>query len=146
MIIYVVVFFICLFDQLTKYFALKKLLYKSIPVIKGIFHLNLTFNTGAAFGIFKGHNVFFIVFSLIIISFLALNFGAFKNRNLLSRCSVGFIIGGALGNLFDRIRYGFVIDFIDLRVWPVFNLADTAITIGIFLLILSTFLKRKAMK
>ncbi len=146
MLIYVVGFFVCLFDQLTKHFALKKLLYESIPVIKGIFHLNLTFNTGAAFGIFKGHNIILILFSLIVISFLVLNFGAFKNRNLLSKCSVGFILGGALGNLFDRIRYGFVIDFIDLRVWPVFNLADTAITIGIFLLILSTFLKRKAMR
>ncbi len=143
MLIYVVGFFIFLFDQLTKYIVLKKLLNKSIPVIKGVFHLNLTFNTGAAFGILKGYNALFIIFSFIVIGFLILNFETFKNRNLLSKCSVGFILGGALGNLLDRIRYGFVIDFIDLRVWPVFNVADTAITIGICLFIVSVFLKKR---
>ncbi|MFC1675266.1 signal peptidase II [Candidatus Omnitrophota bacterium] len=132
---------ILLLDQVTKSLALKNLaLGKSLPVIKGILHLTLVTNQGAAFGIFKGQSHLFIISALVaailIISLLK------KNKCRLTGISFSLILAGALGNLIDRIYLGFVVDFIDLRFWPVFNLADSSITIGAVLLGI-TVLKRK---
>ena len=108
---------------------------QSLPLIPSLLHLTYVQNTGAAFGLFKGRQLLFIIISVVVIGWIS--------RELLTRpptdarltWAFGLILGGAVGNLIDRLRVGYVVDFIDLRVWPVFNVGDSAITIGIALLI-----------
>ena len=124
-------------DQLTKYLVVMSLSPgQSLPLIPSVLHLTYVQNTGAAFGLLKGRHLLFIGISLIVILWIA--------RELLThaagltstaRRAYALILGGAAGNLIDRIRVGSVIDFVDLRVWPVFNLGDSAITIGVTLLV-----------
>ena len=135
------------FDQFTKFLVFKNLtLNQSIPVINNIFHLTLVFNKGAAFGIFKNYTFLFIGASLLIIIFIGFSF---KKRyhalkiNLLN-LSMALILSGAIGNLIDRVRFGYVIDFLDFRIWPVFNIADSLITIGAILLAYSVLKKQKS--
>ena len=133
---------VVLFDRVTKVFFSNLLSYgESIPVIKRILHFTLVHNTGIAFGLFKDQGVVFIILPVIAIGLLIFNIYYYRNNNeALSRPYIfafSLILGGAIGNLIDRIAYGYVIDFIDLRVWPVFNIADSAITIGAGIIILS---------
>ncbi|MFC1548926.1 signal peptidase II [Candidatus Omnitrophota bacterium] len=108
---------------------------RSIPVIKNIFHLTLVYNTGAAFGILKAHSWLFVVISflaiIVINYFLLMKYDILRLREKTALC---FILAGTLGNLVDRLRLGYVVDFIDFRVWPVFNLADSFITVGVVIL------------
>lgn len=132
-----------LFDQITKILIQKYFLFgESIPVIEGIFHITVTHNKGAAFGFFKNQTL-----ALIIISVAALALFPFiyrisgKNNKMVGVC-LGLIAGGACGNLMDRLRFGYVFDFLDFRIWPVFNVADAAITIGAVMLAIC-LIKRK---
>jgi len=138
--LFLISFFVLLFDQATKYAADIFLVSRETwPVASGIFHLTLVHNSGAAFGFLKGGSVFFIGISIsCIVAICCL----LKNRTLFYRffacdahdrwiqCALGLILGGALGNLVDRLRFSYVVDFLDFRIWPVFNLADSAITVG----------------
>lgn len=117
--------------SIIKFFLLSP---KSYPVIKGIFHLTLIKNQGAAFGLFPGSFPLFLFISLATIVLIFYLYSQKKIKGKLGEFSLGLILGGALGNLYDRIFYGAVIDFLDFRIWPVFNLADSAITIGVILL------------
>ena len=95
--------------------------------------MTLVHNTGIAFGLFKDQGIVFIIIPVIAVILLIFNIFYYKNNKELSRTYIlGFslILGGAIGNLVDRINYGYVIDFIAFRFWPVFNIADSAITIG----------------
>jgi len=136
-------------DRLTKNFFMNFLsLGESFPVIRNVFHMTLVHNTGIAFGFFKEHGSVFIVIPMIAIALLVFNIFYYKqNDEALSRLYIlGFslILGGAIGNLIDRISFGHVIDFIDFRVWPVFNIADSAITIGAVIVAIKCFkLKRQ---
>jgi signal peptidase II len=129
------VFLVVFCDRLTKIFFSNILSEgESLPVIRHVLHMTLVHNTGIAFGLFKGQDLVFIVVPVIAIVLLAYNIYYYKyNNEQLSRLyivAISLILGGAIGNLWDRILYGHVIDFIDFRVWPVFNVADSAITIG----------------
>ena len=134
------------FDQVSKFCADKFILQgSSIPLVKNIIHLTLAYNTGAAFGILKDHAyVFIIIASLAII--LINYFILYKTKMLsfLERIALSLILGGTLGNLTDRLRFSYVVDFIDFRVWPIFNAADSAITIGAVLIAISLLLKTKS--
>lgn len=126
---------IVFFDRITKVFFSGLLQFgESLPVIRNVFHFTLVHNTGIAFGFFKNQGIVFIVIPIIAIILLVFNIYYYRQANeILSRTyivSFSLILGGAIGNLIDRIRYGYVIDFIDFRIWPVFNIADSAITIG----------------
>lgn len=135
-------FFILVLDQLTKYLALAFLPEGgrgSLAVIRGVFHLTLVRNTGVAFGLFKGGTVFFIAATLLCIIALVLllkknifflKLFSLDSADTVIRFSLGLILGGAVGNLIDRLRFSYVVDFLDFRVWPVFNVADSAITVG----------------
>lgn len=119
------------FDQLTKFLAIRFLdAYDSVPVIPRIFHLTLVRNTGVAFGFFKNHPSWLLI--LISLSILILILWSFqiKQASSIVRAGLSLILGGAIGNWIDRMRVGSVIDFLDFRIWPVFNMADSAITIG----------------
>lgn len=113
---------------------------ESIPVIQDIFHLTRVNNLGAAFGLFSGRLSFLIVVSLICILFLGGRLVLRARKGIIPNGSDFFsamITGGALGNLYDRLVYGFVVDYLDFRFWPVFNLADMAITVGTAFLVLA---------
>lgn len=133
-------------DQVTKFFALSALgPGRPVPVIPGVFHLILILNPGVAFGMFAGlpPNWRWLVgvFSLAALALLCvLAVRILPGGEPLAAVGLGLIFGGAVGNLLDRARLGGVVDFIDLHWqdyhWPAFNLADSAITIGVGLLAL----------
>lgn len=134
--IFVITIIIVFLDQLSKFFIAKSLfLNQSVAVIKGVFYLTLIHNRGAAFGILKNQLPLFIFTSLfaIVLIFINLKKDAHKKLSVYT-VSLCFIFAGALGNLIDRLCLGYVVDFLDFRVWPVFNVADSAITIGAILL------------
>lgn len=130
----IIVFIVLSLDQLTKFLVSKNLeLNNSVPIIKGVFNLTLVHNRGAAFGIFKNQFYLFIFSAIVAVILIYSILKNNKHDNLYS-FSLSLILGGALGNLIDRVFLGYVVDFLDFRVWPVFNLADSAITIGALLL------------
>ena len=121
-------------DQLTKFLAARSLqLNTPLVLIKNFLNLSLVHNRGAAFGILKNQLFVFVIISLLAIALILYHLKD-KKKSRLSSISLSLILGGAVGNLIDRLRFGFVIDFLDFRVWPVFNIADSAITIGVILL------------
>jgi signal peptidase II len=134
------VLLVILTDRLSKIFFTQLLdLNESLIVIKNILHFTLVHNTGIAFGLFKDNGIVFIVIPLVLTGLLIYNIYYYRHSDQLSRIYIAafsFILGGAIGNLIDRIFYGYVIDFIDLRIWPVFNIADSAITIGAIIILL----------
>ena len=136
--------FVVLVDRITKNFFSDLLsLGESLPLIRNVLHMTLVHNTGIAFGLFKDQGSVFIVIPLIAVGLLIFNIYYYRqtDENLTRSYIVAFslILGGAIGNLIDRIVYGYVIDFIDVRVWPVFNVADSAITIGAVIIGLKCF-------
>lgn len=107
----------------------------SIGVIPNIFHITLIFNKAAAFGLFGHNRIIFAAVAIIAIAAIILYLFRRKGASPILASAFGLILGGAAGNLFDRIRFGCVIDFLDFRVWPVFNIADSCITIGALILV-----------
>ena len=130
-------------DQITKLAAERALsLGRSVPVVKNIFHFTLVFNKGAAFGMLKAQAPFFIALGVICVIFMLFYLPRLRKDTLPVRVAFALLLGGIIGNLIDRLRFGYVIDFLDFRIWPVFNIADSAITIGALFLILQ-LLRRK---
>ena len=146
-IISVILFII---DQISKILIIKYIdINHSIELIKNFFYLTYTHNEGAAFSILTGQRIFLI---LIAITILVILFNYIRKNKIKTKVeSVAFslIIGGSLGNLIDRIARGYVVDFLDFKIfgynYPIFNLADTFIVIGVFLLLIVT-LTRKEVK
>ncbi len=108
---------------------------EGMPVWEGFFHITRVNNTGAAFGWLKNAGGFLIFVSALSVVFLAVYLWRHRKPDA-SDAAWALILGGALGNLYDRLRFGYVIDFLDLRVWPVFNVADMCICAGVALIIL----------
>lgn len=130
----IIVFFL---DYLTKTLVKQNfLLGQSIPIIKNALHLTYITNSGSAFGLFKGFNLFFILFSAAVIAIVLYCSKKIKETERALQFAVGLLLGGTMGNLMDRIFYGSVIDFLDFRIWPVFNVADSAVTISVIFLII----------
>lgn len=134
-----VVVLIFLLDQVSKYLVATTFrVGESRALVPGLLHLTYVRNTGGAFGLLKGWVPLLIVISLvaiIVIVRIAVMRQAVSPRQRIGQYAVAAILGGALGNLVDRLHLGYVVDFLDFRVWPVFNIADTAITVGVVLLI-----------
>ena len=127
-------------DQLSKFLIITRFNpSESIPLIPSVLHLTYVQNTGAAFGLLKGQQVFFVGFSLAVIAWMCWELCTKPTKEALVVWGCALVLGGAIGNLIDRVHFGYVVDFIDLRVWPVFNVGDSAITVGVVLLILNTF-------
>ncbi len=118
----------------------------NFELIDGLLRITLVRNAGAAFGMLQGGRVFLIISSVLASIFIIILAQRVPKEDLLRRVLLGMILGGAIGNLIDRIYPGQVIDFIDMGIgahrWPVYNFADTAVTIGGILLILTYSLKR----
>ena len=128
-------------DQASKFFVILYSDKLPLEIIKGVFALNLVHNTGGAFGVFSAiPYIFFIV--PIIASCVIIYMLVRMRYSKLIRFSLALILGGALGNLIDRVRFGYVIDFLDFKVWPVFNIADSAITVGTVILIIKILIEK----
>ncbi|MBI2871313.1 MAG: signal peptidase II [Candidatus Omnitrophica bacterium] len=132
---------VVILDQLTK-LAVELFLRESVPVIPNIFYLTRVHNSGGAFGLFTGFTWMFVAVGLLTLAFGLLFRRSIQTAPRLIRWAAVLILGGALGNLIDRLRFGYVIDFLDFRVWPVFNLADSSITVGTCLIVWSIFAER----
>ena len=140
-------------DQITKMFVIHNMnLHESIPVIKGFFNFTYIRNPGAAFGIFATTNsafrlIFFVGTSIFALGLLGTIFYRLHPADLWGQLTVSSIFGGAIGNLIDRLRYGEVIDFLDFQVsgyhWPAFNVADSAISVGVVSLLIIFALDKK---
>lgn len=126
--------------------AVKYQVHQALPVegsafycIENVLHLTRVNNTGAAFGLLRDRTAPLALISAAGILFFLYYWHRRMNERPSRRVDIGsaLVIAGTIGNLYDRVRYGYVLDYIDLRVWPVFNLADAAITIGIALLVMS---------
>ena len=138
---------VVIFDQLTKLWIMNTFSpYEIKPVIKGVFNLIFITNTGAAFGMLAGEQtlwrqVFFAVVAIIALVVLVHAYREYRDRGMIYVSAIGLVAGGAIGNLIDRVRFGHVIDFLDFYIkkhhWPAFNVADSAITVGVAFFLLA---------
>lgn len=131
-------FLIIILDQYTKHVVRQVIplgtSWNPIPWLDPIVTLTHVRNMGAAFGLFPGLGTFFILVALIVIVSIVIYCHQLGEASLLLRIALGLQLGGATGNLVDRLTLGYVTDFVDFRVWPVFNIADSAIVVGTALL------------
>jgi len=112
----------------------------SYPVLKDMFHITPVHNRGIAFGLFGNlDNIIFVCIAFFVLALMFYFVIIKRPESILLLSGIFLVFSGAASNLTDRILYGYVMDFIDLRIWPVFNIADSAITIGAFLILLYLF-------
>ena len=135
-------------DQISKLLVIKLIdIGNPIEVIKNFFYLTYTHNTGAAFSILTGQRLFLIIIAVVILIILLNYIKKNKVEEKIDKLAFSLIIGGSLGNLLDRIIRGYVVDFIDVKIFgynfPIFNLADTFIVIGVFLLLITLIRKEQ---
>lgn len=109
----------------------------SIPLVPGVIFLTHVRNRGVAFGLLSGVPPVIIALVALTVVFLVTYNEGRRQHDRWSRAAAGLLLGGAAGNLGDRIRLGYVVDYLDLRVWPVFNLADSAVVCGSAILLLA---------
>lgn len=115
---------------------------QSIPILKGILHLTYVQNKGAAFGVFSGWRGLLVLIGFIVIIVIIYINKRLKKGDFI-QIPLAFILGGSLGNLIDRLFRSYVVDYLDFRFWPVFNLADIMINLGVFLVVLKILFERK---
>jgi len=125
-------------DFFIKNYLKNNFAYQSIPVIKNILNITVVFNKGAAFGVLKGYSNILVYAGIVFIIMLIVTIKKNARKSMLSMVILGLIMGGAFSNMFDRVVYGFVVDYLDFRIWPVFNLSDTCISIGVGILLLQS--------
>lgn len=119
-------------DQWSKYYVQTHMsLGMSIPLIPSVFHLTYILNPGAAFGILENQRTFFVIVGLLMIGAVVYLYPRIPANMRLLRLGTGLMMGGAAGNVIDRIQTGHVVDFFDFRIWPIFNIADIAIVVGV---------------
>ncbi len=138
--LYLLVILTIVVDQLTKAMVTEKMfLGESISLIDNVFHLTYILNPGAAFGMLANQQWFFIAIAALAVGL----FVWFRKELLLEPFSfqygISMFVGGAIGNLIDRVYIGKVVDFFDFRIWPIFNVADIAICVGMGLMLWSVF-------
>jgi signal peptidase II len=125
-------------DQWTKRLIVEHLAFQQpwnpIAFLRPIVTLTQVHNTGAAFGIFPGASWLFTAISVLVVVAILVFYRQFAIHHVLVRLSLGLQLGGALGNLVDRLTRGYVVDFIDFHFWPVFNVADSSLFIGVVIL------------
>lgn len=127
---------VTILDQLVKWIVVTHMEWgESIPLIPNVFHLTYILNPGAAFGILAYQRWFFLLIVLVLFG----AFFAFRKRipakPAYFPAAIGMLLGGALGNAIDRVRFSGVVDFFDFRIWPIFNVADIFICVGVALIV-----------
>jgi signal peptidase II len=140
MYFYVIALGIIILDQFFKqlvHFYMQ--LGQSIPVVNGILRLTYVRNTGAAFSLFVGFSPYLVVVGIIVVGAVIYFHYKMPGKDLYIQSALACILGGSLGNLLDRIFRSYVIDYIDIIKWPVFNFADIMINLGVILIALKLF-------
>ena len=127
---------IVILDQITKHLVSQFMsIGDSIPVLNGLFNITLVHNCGAAFGLFPNKYIFFYVFSGFTFVLIGIIYFRYARTNRFLQMILALIVGGACGNLIDRVRFHYVIDFLDFYIshyhWPAFNVADSSICVGV---------------
>lgn len=137
-------------DQLSKYFAIERLKGSiSHVIIPGFLKFTYVENYGAAFGILKDKKMFFIIITLIIIMFISIFLIRYYNKiNIFMKIGLALLLGEAIGNFIDRVRFAYVVDFINVRLFnsydfPVFNIADISIVCGTIIILILTLLNKE---
>ncbi|WP_307770293.1 signal peptidase II [uncultured Phascolarctobacterium sp.] len=129
---------VVLLDQATKYYVVTHFaLGESVPVINNVFHWTFILNRGAAFGMLEGSRWLFVLIAVAVIGCVWFMRREIAKSGVMACWGTALFAGGALGNLIDRTTRGVVIDFFDFRIWPIFNVADIAICVGVGLIIWS---------
>lgn len=150
MTFYLIALAIVFLDQATKLVIIQTIQYgQAIAIIPGFFDIVFVLNPGAAFGFLSTlsaevRNPLFILISVVAVVLIVFYHARYLGSNRLVSFALALVLGGAAGNLIDRLRYGMVVDFLDVHVgqyhWPAFNVADSTISIGVGLMILDIFL------
>lgn len=140
----IVLISVFIIDQLSKYYVdLKMSVGSSIGVIGDFFEITYIRNSGAAFSILEGKMIFFYVFTSIVVVGLLLFYRQSAKNDILARFGLVLMIAGAVGNLFDRVVFQYVRDFLDFNIvgydFPVFNVADISLCIGVFIILFVVF-------
>ena len=131
-------------DRVTKYLVVTNMTEgQSLPVVEWIFHWTYVLNPGAAFGMMAHNRILFLAVGAAVVAAVWYFRRDILAEGPLVRSGAALFLGGALGNLWDRVQTGLVVDFFDFRVWPVFNVADIAICVGAALVVLGIFRKEK---
>ncbi len=139
---------VILLDQLTKQYIRSAFVYgESLPVLDGFFNLVYVRNDGAAWNMLSGHGLVLILISVVVLILLVIYRRSFLQEQFFHTVLLGLMVGGIVGNLIDRIRMGWVTDFLDFHIgthhWPAFNIADSAICIAASLYIITNLLQKK---
>lgn len=152
---FLVAFIVLIIDQITKWLVVNNMtIGQSIPLIQDVFYLTSHRNAGAAFGILQGQRLFFIIVTVIVVIGVIYYLLKVKNEKPLMAWSLALVLGGAIGNFIDRLLTGEVVDFFDVKIslgqfyydFPIFNIADSALVIGVGLLFLDTILESIKLK
>lgn len=151
MFYYLIALFVIALDQLTKWLIVKNMeLGESIEIIKDFFYITSHRNRGAAWGILEGQMWFFYVVTVIVVIGLVYYLQKMGKQSVLLGTSIGLMLGGAIGNFIDRVIRKEVVDFFNTYIFsynfPIFNIADTALTSGVVLMIIYMFLEEKLSK
>jgi signal peptidase II len=148
---YIIALFVIALDQLTKYLIVKKMeLGESIEVIEDFLYITSHRNRGAAWGILEGQMWFFYIITVVVIIGIVYYIQKAAKGKMLFGVSLGFMLGGAIGNFIDRVFRKEVVDFVNTYIFgydfPVFNVADSALVIGVAMLMIQMLLEERALK
>ncbi|ENQ3078446.1 signal peptidase II [Bacillus multifaciens] len=151
MIYYLIALFVIAIDQVSKWIIVKEMeLGESIPIIDNVLYITSHRNRGAAWGILENKMWFFYVITVIFVVFILFYMKKYAKTDKLLGISLGLILGGAIGNFIDRVVRKEVVDFIHTYIFsynfPVFNVADSALCVGVALIIIQTLLEGKKAK
>ncbi|GGB57163.1 signal peptidase II [Fictibacillus barbaricus] len=147
MFYYLVALLIFAVDQATKWLIVKKMeLGQSISIIDQVFYITSHRNRGAAFGILQDQRYFFIIITIIVVGAVIYYLQKHAHDTLL-KTALALVLGGAVGNFIDRLLHGEVVDFLDVKIgsydFPIFNVADSALVIGVGLIFIQSFMESK---
>lgn len=146
LIYYVYALAIIILDQVTKYAIVKNMVQgESIPLIENVFQLTSHRNMGAAFGILQNQRILFIIITVAVVAGIVITLYRIGRSQPRISLGLSLVLGGAIGNFIDRASTGRVVDFLDFVLihFPIFNIADAAITIGVVILLLDIFFESK---
>jgi signal peptidase II len=144
MIFYLIALIILLVDQLFKFMVQESMrLGQTVPLLGNALKLTYVRNTGAAFSLFVGFSPYLVVAGILVAAAVIYFHYRVPKGNFILQAGLAFVLGGSLGNLVDRIFRSYVIDYIDITVWPVFNFADVMINLGVILIAFKLFEKEK---
>jgi len=145
---YIIAGLVIAVDQFTKWLVVHKMeIYEQIPIINDFFYLTSHRNPGAAWGILQNQMIFFYIVTVIVLAGVIYYLHTYARRNRKLSIGLSLILGGAIGNFIDRLFHKEVVDFLDFIIfkydYPIFNIADSALVIGVILVIIVTFLDEK---